>query len=109
MLASPSSTHGTRYLYNLAYQSPAGTIAPQRFVVNQASLATENARYYSADTSDGYLSNFPAFPVNPGTGVPAWRARAEDERAIVITLHHGERAPSGVWLPVIPDDLTSPM
>jgi hypothetical protein len=68
VLASPSSTHGTRYLYDLAYQSPDGTVAPQRFVVRQASVATENARYYSADTSHGYLSNFPAFPVNREIG-----------------------------------------
>jgi predicted acyl esterase len=52
-------------------------------------------------------AGFPAFPVNPGTGVPPWRAQAEDERAILITLRHGERAPSAVWLPIIPDDLIS--
>src|SRR5580658_4032017 len=49
-------------------------------------------------------ASFPAFPVNPGTGAPPWSARAEDERAIVMTLHHGGDAASRVWLPFVSDD-----
>lgn len=68
VLASPSTARGTPYLYYLAYKSPAGTVQPQRFVVNQARLATENARFYAANTSHGYLANFPAFPIERQLG-----------------------------------------
>ena len=45
-------------------------------------------------------ASFPAFPVNPGTGVSAATARAEDERVIVLTLRHGAATPSCLHLPV---------
>lgn len=53
-------------------------------------------------------ASFPAFPVNPGTGAPPWRARAEDERAIVMTLRHGGDDASRVWLPVVSDGHAPP-
>jgi hypothetical protein len=53
-------------------------------------------------------ASFPAFPVNPGTGAQPWSARAEDERAIVMTLRHGGDAASRVWLPVVSDDREPP-
>jgi hypothetical protein len=54
---------GSRYLYDLAYQS-SGTIPSQRHVVNQAALATVRLRYYSAPRSAGVSGTFPAFPVS---------------------------------------------
>lgn len=77
-----------------------------RRIEMRATAATVGAGYALRLSIAG--AGFPAFPVNPGTGAPPWRARAEDEGAIVMTLHHGARAPSRVWLPVIPDDLASP-
>jgi len=77
-----------------------------RRIEMRATAATVGAGYALRLSIAG--ASFPAFPVNPGTGAPPWRARAEDEGAIVMTLHHGARAPSQVWLPVIPDDLASP-
>ena len=49
-------------------------------------------------------ASFPAFPVNPGTGAPPSRTRADDERVIVMTLRHGGGSPSRVWLPVVLED-----
>lgn len=46
-------------------------------------------------------ANFPAFPVNPGTGAPPAHARAEGERIIVLTLHHGDATPSRLLLPIM--------
>ncbi len=43
---------------------------------------------------------FPAYPVNPGTGIPAYMARAEDERIITLRISHGGATASHVSLPV---------
>jgi len=67
-LASPSTARGPAYLYSLCYQSPAGTVEPQHFVVNQARLATENARFYSASTSHGFVATYQGFPVDRALG-----------------------------------------
>jgi predicted acyl esterase len=77
-----------------------------RRIEMRATAATVPAGYAIRLSIAG--ASFPAFPVNPGTGASSWHARAEDESAIVMKLHHGERAPSRVWLPVIPGDLASP-
>lgn len=69
-LDSPSGGSGVPYLYDVAYQSP-GTIPPQRYVVGQASLATENARFYAGAPSQGYLANFEAFPIQRELGSTA--------------------------------------
>ena len=69
-LDSPSGGPGVPYLYDVAYQAP-GTIPPQHFVVNQASLATENARFYAGAPSQGYLANFEAFPIQRALGSTA--------------------------------------
>jgi putative CocE/NonD family hydrolase len=53
-------------------------------------------------------ASFPAFPVNPGTGAPPWRTRAEDEGTIVMAMRHGGAAPSRVWLPIVLDDPAPP-
>ena len=52
-LSSPAHAAGTPYEYDLAYAAPAGVIPPLRFVVRQASLATEAARYYQPARSRG--------------------------------------------------------
>ena len=62
-LGSVASTPGSRYLYDLAYQST-GTIPTQRHVVNQAALATVHLRYYSSIRSVGLSGTFPNLPVN---------------------------------------------
>lgn len=62
-LGSEESTPGSRYLYDLAYQST-GTIPAQRFIVNQAALATVHPRYYSSVRSVGLSGTFPDLPVN---------------------------------------------
>jgi hypothetical protein len=62
-LGSAAATPGSRYLYDLAYQST-GTIPAQRHVVNQAALATVHPRYYSSIRSVGLSGTFPNLPVN---------------------------------------------
>jgi hypothetical protein len=52
---------GSKYLYDLAFQS-SGTIPAQRHVISQASLATLHVRYYSAVKSWGLSGTFAAFP-----------------------------------------------
>lgn len=42
---------------------------------------------------------FPGYPVNPGTGDPADRSRAADERPITLRIRHGGATPSHVTLP----------
>ena len=69
-LDSPSGGAGLPYLYDVAYQS-LGTIPAERYVVNQASLATENARFYAGAPSQGYLANFEAFPIQRELGSTA--------------------------------------
>jgi hypothetical protein len=69
-LDSPPGAGGLPYLYDVAYQS-LGTVPPQRFVVNQARLATENARFYAGAPSNGYLANFEAFPIQRALGSTA--------------------------------------
>ena len=69
-LDSPSGGAGLPYLYDVAYQS-LGTIPSERYVVNQASLATENARFYAGAPSLGYLANFEAFPIQRELGSTA--------------------------------------
>ncbi len=61
-LDSPSKAPGVPYEYDLAYQSH-GIIPAQRFAVNQASLATEDARFYSAGASTGIIGRLPVFPI----------------------------------------------
>jgi len=46
-LAAPASAPGTPYSYAVAYQAH-GSIPVQHFTVNQAGLATQDARFYSA-------------------------------------------------------------
>ncbi len=65
-LYSRSTAPGTPYEYDLAYQSR-GTIPAQHYVVNQASVATENARFYGAVTSTGLEGRTPVFPIAPRT------------------------------------------
>lgn len=45
-------------------------------------------------------SSYPAFVVNPGTGVGAAEARAFDSRIITLALHGGGARPSRLLLPV---------
>jgi uncharacterized protein len=66
----------------------------------RATAVTVPARYALRFLVAG--ASFPAFPVNPGTGAPPWRAQAVDEEVIVMALEHGGAAPSRVWLPVVP-------
>jgi hypothetical protein len=59
-LNSPPKAPGTPYQYDVTYQSP-GVIPAQRFAVNQATLATEDSRFYSAIPQTGYMANVAAF------------------------------------------------
>jgi hypothetical protein len=61
-LNSPPKAPGTPYQYDVTYQSP-GVIPAQRFAVNQATLATEDSRFYSAIPQTGYMANFAVFPI----------------------------------------------
>jgi hypothetical protein len=65
-LGSPSTAKGVPYVYDLAHQT-SGVIPAQRFVVNQASLATENARFYSAAAGTGLVGRVPVFPLQAQT------------------------------------------
>ena len=65
-----SGGSGVPYLYDVAYQS-LGTNPSEHYVVNQASLATENARFYAGAPSQGYLANFEAFPIQRELGSTA--------------------------------------
>lgn len=46
-------------------------------------------------------ANFPAFPVNPGTGATATEARLIDGRIISLSVFSGGTAPSHLALPII--------
>lgn len=46
-------------------------------------------------------ANFPAFAVNPGTGVPPAEARQIDNRIISVCVHSSGAAPSYIELPVM--------
>jgi hypothetical protein len=70
-LDSPSAAPGVPYQYDVAYQSPAGTIQPQHFVVDQARLATEHAGFYASKPSTGYLASYAAFPIERRLGSTA--------------------------------------
>ena len=70
-LDSPSAAPGVPYQYDVAYQSPAGTIQPQHFVVDQARLATERAGFYASKPSTGYLASYEAFPIQRRLGSTA--------------------------------------
>jgi hypothetical protein len=59
-LNSPPNAPGTPYQYDVTYQS-LGVIPAQRFAVNQATLATEDSRFYSAIPQIGYMANAAAF------------------------------------------------
>jgi len=78
----------------MAYQS-AGTIPPPRFVMNQASLATENARFYAGASSQGYLANFAAFPIQRELGSTAVLPAMRYPEQLTMYLTAG---PSLTWL-----------
>ena len=44
---------------------------------------------------------FPGYPVNPGTGGPAYETKAEHERVITLRIGHGGATPSHVSLPAV--------
>jgi hypothetical protein len=94
-LSSPPAAPGIPYLYDLAYQSH-GTIPDQRFVAHQASLATEDARFYSAAPSTGLLARIPVFPIESLLGTPgggAFPARFPARQTVYLSA-----SPSLLWL-----------
>jgi hypothetical protein len=65
-LFPPKGTPHPSYEYDLAFQAH-GTIPAQRYVINQASLATEHARFYEDASSRGLEGRTPVFPVENRT------------------------------------------
>ena len=94
-LGSLPGYRGRRYVYNVAYQDPAGIIAAgHRHLVRPASLATVNARYYlDAPAPESDYATFSLLPGQLGTDFgPAWPfAMPRRQTEYMLT------SPSAVW------------
>jgi hypothetical protein len=97
LLLSPHKRPGLPYQYDLAWQSR-GTIPPQRFVVNQASLATEHARFYGAVRTTGLVARLPLFPLQRQT-INVWADAYETVTPGVLTPSQSQ---STVYLSAAP-------
>lgn len=85
-LNSPPKAPRTPYQYDVTYQSPE-VVPAQRFAVNQATLATENSRFYSAIPQTGYMANISAFSHQLGSLAILPRTQYPLHLTMYLTAH----------------------
>ncbi|HEY9906050.1 MAG TPA: CocE/NonD family hydrolase, partial [Thermosynechococcaceae cyanobacterium] len=95
-----SEVHPNGSVYNLSQgyaRVQARTIAPISIALQPLCACISHGHAIRLSLS---AACFPAYPVNPGLDLPLAETRLLDRQIITLTLHHSDRHPAQVFLPI---------